>query len=147
MAGADIVVCSHPHVIEPFGVLKTSAGKQALVFWSLGNYISNQKKLGTVLGGAAKFEVQKTIDEKGNATIEVTKASFEGTVTYLDTTGFSSVPLRDYTPEMHEKHLWKDKMENFTVDELNNLYSRIVSSYKETNLVPVGQGLPFTIVR
>lgn len=49
-AGADILVCAHPHVIEPYGIFTTAAGNRALVYWSLGNFISNQQQLETNLG-------------------------------------------------------------------------------------------------
>ncbi|MFD2745478.1 CapA family protein [Paenibacillus yanchengensis] len=46
-AGADIIAGSHPHVIQPYEVIETftSAGKKkkALIIYSLGNFISNQR--------------------------------------------------------------------------------------------------------
>ncbi len=40
--GIDMIVGSHPHVIQPVEV-KTIKGKQRLTAWSLGNYVSNQR--------------------------------------------------------------------------------------------------------
>ena len=43
--GADLVVGSHPHVIEPMEWQKAdSLGKDHIVVWSLGNFVSNQRK-------------------------------------------------------------------------------------------------------
>ena len=143
-AGADILVCAHPHVIEPFGVFKTKKGNKALVFWSLGNFISNQFRLGTILGGVAKFEVQKTVDGD-KSKIEVTRANMEGSITYFDENGHSTVPLRDYTEELHAKHLWRETAKGFTFKSVNDLYKRIVNSYAKSNLQPVSKALPIRV--
>lgn len=40
--GADMVIGSHPHVLQPVET-KTVGGKQKLTAWSLGNFVSNQR--------------------------------------------------------------------------------------------------------
>ena len=61
-AGADAVVCSHPHVIQPMEELRTQAGNTAIVYWSLGNFISNQTDPRTVLGAAASLRFERQPD-------------------------------------------------------------------------------------
>lgn len=41
-AGADIIIGHHPHVIQPFEKIITPDKRECLVFYSLGNFISNQ---------------------------------------------------------------------------------------------------------
>jgi poly-gamma-glutamate synthesis protein (capsule biosynthesis protein) len=45
-AGADIILGSHPHVVQPYEVITTTAEdgapRQGIVIYSLGNFISNQ---------------------------------------------------------------------------------------------------------
>lgn len=41
-SGADIIIGNHPHVIQPAEVMETEKGS-GLVFYSLGNFISNQR--------------------------------------------------------------------------------------------------------
>lgn len=44
-AGVDIIIGSHPHVVEPVETITSSDGKsETLVVYSLGNYISNQRR-------------------------------------------------------------------------------------------------------
>lgn len=43
-AGADCIIGSHPHVVQPFGKVQTSRGKTVPVMYSLGNFISNQQE-------------------------------------------------------------------------------------------------------
>lgn len=43
--GVDIIIGSHPHVVEPVETITSSDGKnKTLVIYSLGNYISNQRR-------------------------------------------------------------------------------------------------------
>jgi poly-gamma-glutamate capsule biosynthesis protein CapA/YwtB (metallophosphatase superfamily) len=42
--GINLIVGSHPHVIQNAEILKDKVGKQVPVFYSLGNFISNQRE-------------------------------------------------------------------------------------------------------
>lgn len=54
--GADVIVGSHPHVIQPFETDST------VVFYSLGNFVSNQRKRYTDGGIMARVELTKYPD-------------------------------------------------------------------------------------
>lgn len=41
--GVHIIFGSHPHVIQPAEILDSQSGNKAIVFYSLGNFISNQR--------------------------------------------------------------------------------------------------------
>lgn len=41
--GVEIIFGSHPHVIQPAEIIKTNNGHETVVFYSLGNFISNQR--------------------------------------------------------------------------------------------------------
>lgn len=44
-AGVDIIIGSHPHVVQPVETIKSSEGEtETVVIYSLGNYISNQRR-------------------------------------------------------------------------------------------------------
>ncbi len=58
--GADIIIGSHPHVIQPMEWRKAdSVKKEQLVVWSLGNYVSNQRKRYTDGGAMFSVKLQK----------------------------------------------------------------------------------------
>ncbi len=58
--GADIIIGSHPHVIQPMEWHKAdSLKKEQLVVWSLGNYVSNQRKRYTDGGAMFSVKLQK----------------------------------------------------------------------------------------
>ncbi len=58
--GADIVIGSHPHVIQPMEWRRSDTlAKEQLVVWSLGNYVSNQRKRYTDGGTMVKITLHK----------------------------------------------------------------------------------------
>ncbi|WP_240628457.1 CapA family protein [Bacillus salacetis] len=64
-AGVDLIIGHHPHVLQPIEKLKTEDGREAVVFYSLGNFLSGQEGDLKNIGGIANVKVQKVIDEKG----------------------------------------------------------------------------------
>lgn len=61
-SGVDVVVGTHPHVLQPYEVLRDEDGHEMLVYYSIGNYISAQKEQSCVKGGMAQFTVSLTPD-------------------------------------------------------------------------------------
>lgn len=43
-AGASVIVGHHPHVLQPIETYTTSDGRTAVIFYSLGNFLSNQSR-------------------------------------------------------------------------------------------------------
>jgi len=43
-AGAGVIVGHHPHVLQPIETYRTADGRNALIFYSLGNFLSNQSR-------------------------------------------------------------------------------------------------------
>lgn len=67
--GADVVICSHPHILKGYELKKRPDGKNMLVYYSLGNFVSNQSSLENLLGGLADFTLKKDA-KTGEVTIE-----------------------------------------------------------------------------
>ena len=59
---ADVVIGTHPHVLQPYEILRDDSGHEMLVYYSLGNYISAQQEKSCVKGGMAQFTVSLTQD-------------------------------------------------------------------------------------
>ena len=57
--GVDVVIGAHPHVMEPVETLTRDDGHQMVVYYSLGNFVSNQDKMPRMLGGMAKVTLVK----------------------------------------------------------------------------------------
>jgi 2',3'-cyclic-nucleotide 2'-phosphodiesterase (5'-nucleotidase family) len=62
--GADIIVGSHPHVVQPLEIVSfdfKERKKTGLVIWSLGNFVSNQRQQYTNGGILVDFTIEKNI--------------------------------------------------------------------------------------
>lgn len=46
-AGADFIVGSHPHALQPYSTVKSSDGRTVPVIYSMGNFVSHQTKVCT----------------------------------------------------------------------------------------------------
>ncbi|WP_456271232.1 CapA family protein [Bacillus sp. AK031] len=64
-AGADLIIGHHPHVLQPIEKMTTADGREAVVIYSLGNFLSGQEGDLKNIGGIANVTVQKIIDENG----------------------------------------------------------------------------------
>ncbi|MEG4508136.1 CapA family protein [Microcoleus sp. F6_B4] len=74
-AGADIILGSHPHVVQPYKIFKFPAknGKtrKAVAIYSMGNFISGQNKKYTDLGVILQVNIRKKFPEKTTEITEV----------------------------------------------------------------------------
>lgn len=55
--GVDLIIGSHPHVIQPVEWIKSENGNEMLTFYSLGNFVSRQKEVRNLLGGIAEVKL------------------------------------------------------------------------------------------
>ena len=62
--GADIILASHPHVVQPIEYFKTNSGKldTGFVFYSLGNFLSNQRWRYSDGGVIAQMSLEKNLN-------------------------------------------------------------------------------------
>ncbi|WP_455542832.1 CapA family protein [Intestinibacter sp.] len=75
-AGVDIIIGSHPHVVQPTETIKSSDGKhETLVVYSLGNYISNQRRDVLSMYTEDGLMVNIDIEKKGNNEATVKKVT------------------------------------------------------------------------
>lgn len=65
--GADVVVGSHPHVVQP----ATTDGRSVTVY-SLGNFVSNQRKRYCDGGIVAEVEIVKNLDDECRYSLRIT---------------------------------------------------------------------------
>ena len=100
-AGADAVICAHPHVVQRCERIRTPEGSAGVVFYSLGNFMSNQTRPETFLGGAAELRIAKAGTEQA-ARIE----SFRmiPTVCHFGKGVTQVYFLEDYTDELAAEH-------------------------------------------
>lgn len=100
--GADLIMGSHPHVVQPTEWVSSENGNKSLVFYSLGNYVSRQKQVANLVGAMGR--VVLSTDETG--TVFIDSASVTPTVTHYNknSRGFRVYPLSRYTDELASSH-------------------------------------------
>lgn len=102
--GVDLVLGTHPHVIEPIEMLvDEETGNEMLVYYSIGNFVnwtseSGKGKADRMVGGMA--EVTIGLDESGE--VAITDYGVTALVTHLayGTNGVYTTKLADYTQEL-----------------------------------------------
>lgn len=101
--GVDIVIGTHPHVLQPVELITSESGHNMLVYYSLGNFLSYQKEAARMLGGMAHVTITK--DDTGTY---ISSASITPIVTHYEhgpaDYSFGVYKLSEYTPEMGERH-------------------------------------------
>ena len=123
-AGADVIIGTHPHVLEPVEVLDGPDGRQVPVFWSLGNYISWQAEKPRMVGGMAKV----TLERRGGE-CRVVDYSLTPLVSHLALSPAMSVyRLADYTEELAAQNAVRSMpgCSNFTVAYCRELVAQIL---------------------
>lgn len=101
--GVDLVLGTHPHVIEPVEMLTDGNGHEMLVYYSLGNYVnctsSENEEIGQRMLGAMA-EVTITMDENGDAYISEYGARPLVTYVSANQEEITVYPLEQFTDEM-----------------------------------------------
>lgn len=121
--GADIVICAHPHVLEPYKMVTTENGNTGLVYYSLGNFISNQRKISTLLGGMADI----TLERNEDGSVEIKDYSLIPLVTHYTDDYYTTYKLKDYTDELAAQHRIS-RTENFSTEILWKLFNEIMNT-------------------
>ncbi len=91
----DLVIGTHPHVIQPIEWITSETGHKMLVFYSLGNYVSYQKEAPRMLGGMANITLTKDNDK-----VYITESSITPIVTHYENKGdyhYGVYKLNEYT--------------------------------------------------
>lgn len=123
--GADVIIGTHPHVIQPVEYIENTDGRRTLVAYSLGNFISAQNRGPRMLGGMLNFDIVKN---NNTGKIEIENVVFSGVVTHY---GYSASNIRiymldDYTEELASKHGVKSKTASFSLQYLKDIMNEVI---------------------
>ncbi len=128
-AGADLLIGTHPHVIQPLAAVTTSDGRAVPVYYSLGNFLSNQEEVDCMLGAMARVTLVK---EKDQTTIESIRAIPLVTHILADKSHYAVYPLSGYTEKLASVHkLRKSKGDEMSVAHLKALWEETFGSESE----------------
>lgn len=126
--GVDLVIGTHPHVIEPVEMMTDDKGHQMLVYYSIGNFVNWSGSEGAgvcnrMVGGIADVMLMPT--EKG---LYIADAKFVPIVTDLHSKqdGVVVYFLKDYTAEQAMNNQVRNSDSTFTLDYATNLVKKVV---------------------
>lgn len=127
--GADLVIGTHPHVMEPIEWYQDdSDGNDMLVYYSLGNFVNWTSDSGAgisdrMVGGLA--EVTLTRGEDGM--VKISDYGVKPLVSHVESgyQGVTVYPLREYTEELAERNEIRSQDATFSRDYCNTLCQEI----------------------
>lgn len=135
-AGADLILGTHPHVIENIEWITAGNGNSALCYYSLGNFVSNQQYTDLVLGAMAYVEIEK--DANGTHIVDGSPKAIP-VVTHNDKTvdpvDIRAMYLADYTDELaavHDTYLSFDS--EFSLSLLKQKAQNVLGSWMADRL-------------
>ncbi len=123
-AGADLVICAHPHVVEPCETIEASDGHPCLVYYSCGNFVSGQHKIERLLGGMAQVRIARETQKDGTQSVRIVWHDFVPTVTHRTGTEVEAYFLSDYNDGLASQH----SVEGVSVERLENLWRQITGT-------------------
>ena len=125
--GADLVIGTHPHVIEPVEWFDEEGGM--LVYYSLGNFVNWTSGTGEgvanrMVGGMA--EVTIGLDESGEAVIK--EYDMEPLICHVEegTYGVTVYFMEDYTEELAEKNEIRKQDADFSLEYCEKLWEEVI---------------------
>ena len=126
--GADLIIGTHPHVLQPIEWIEADNGNKSLCYYSLGNYTSGQKATPRVLGGMAKIKITEV-----NDSVFIENAEIVPTITHYEwingTSLHQTYKLSDYTEELEKRHSLNYYDSTFSFNAIQNLANDIVGEW------------------
>lgn len=121
--GADVIIGTHPHVVQTAQWLTAADGRQAFVAYSLGNFLNAQSTADTMVGMIFTFTIEKTIQPDGSSSTVIQNPLFYPTVNHYDA-NYANIRvylLRDYTDELAAAHGVREKFPGFSCGYITSM--------------------------
>lgn len=127
--GADVVIGTHPHVLQDAQWLTAEDGRSVFVAYSLGNFISTQDEPDRLVGAILSFTLQKTTQPDGAVTTELLDPALHPVVTHYgpSRSDCCAYLLKDYTADLAAKHGIRAKYGSFGYEKLVSVVSNTIS--------------------
>ncbi len=129
--GVDLVIGTHPHVVEPVSYVTRPDGGQMLIYYSLGNYQSIQNLEETMIGGMAQVEITKGYNGKARITdfnMEFLANDYRMSGRFLDYYDIvTTYPWELYSRDLAETSWVHHDNENFSVDKMFSIQAQMAA--------------------
>lgn len=118
--GVDVILGSHPHVLQPIELMENDEGHKTVCFYSLSDFVAaSGMQTNALIGGVARVTLQR--DKKGNCS--VVAASLVPTV-ICNTIGpnMSAFPITEWTEELAEESAQPSLTPDYAYSFVSDLY-------------------------
>ena len=128
--GADVIIGTHPHVVQTAQWLTAADGRQAFVAYSLGNFLNAQSTADTMIGMILTFTIEKTTQPDGTSSTVIRDPLFYPTVNHYDA-NYANIRiylLKDYSDELAAGHGVRENFPGFTLSYIASMLQENVAS-------------------
>jgi len=118
----DLIIGHHPHVLQRVETLERPDGGKTLCFYSLGNFVSNQREKERILGGIMLAAFTKEGEE-----LSITKSGLIPVICHFEA-GFANTkvyPIFSYTDELLKKHYVRLLDSNMNFDFFHSVLRKL----------------------
>ena len=125
--GADLIIGTHPHVVQDYTRIETSDGREVFCAYSIGNFISGQKDIDHLVGLVLECTLAFESGADGKVSVSVEDPKLVPIITHYDSafTNLRVMFLEDYTPEMADRH-GVQEYSGFSYDEIFHILETYV---------------------
>ena len=112
--GADLIIGTHPHVIEPFEIIKEN-GREIPVYYSIGNFVNATSGRGSgvknrMVGGIAKIRIGR--DAAGSVTVK--EAAVRPVICHLTDDTVTAYFMEDYNETLATQNKIREQDPEFS---------------------------------
>ena len=126
--GADVIIGTHPHVVQNAEWLTSADGRNCFVAYSLGNYLNAQSTMDTMIGAVLDFTIQKTTQPDGSSETVVLSPVLHPVINHYDA-NYGNIRLywfKDYTDELAAQHGVRAKYPEFSRSYISNVLTSTI---------------------
>ncbi|MCR4762242.1 MAG: CapA family protein [Lachnospiraceae bacterium] len=124
--GVDLVIGTHPHVIEPVEILTDENGRRMPVCYSIGNFVNDTSGRGNgVMNRAVGGEALARIGRGSDGSVCVKELTLKPVICHLTGDTVTAYLLSDYTEELAEENRFREKDAAFSLDACQILTKQV----------------------
>jgi len=128
--GADVIIGTHPHVLQDAEWRTAVDGREVFVAYSLGNFLSTQSKPDQLIGAVLTLELEQTIEPDGTVHCAVRNPKLHPTVTHYgaEKSNVRTYLFQHYTPELAQAHGVRAAYPVFSYDYVRKVAQTYINS-------------------
>lgn len=128
--GADLIIGTHPHVVQDAQWLTAADGRTAFVAYSLGNFLNAQSSADTMIGSVLTITMEKTTHPSGDIQVKLLNPILVPVINHYDS-DYANIRLyllSDYTQELAKSHGVTANFPGFSLEYIQSVLDESISS-------------------